>query len=371
MAATPHVLMTVDAVGGVWSYAVALARELAGTSLHFTFATFGPPPDREQRAMLAGLPVDVHTADYRLEWQPDVGDELKRSGEWLLKRVDELQPSLVHVNGFAHAGLPFECPSVLAAHSCVLTWWRAVKGVQAPPEWDDYRRRARAGLAAADVLVAPTHAMADGLRREHGCAREVLVIENGTGPAPPRRRAKEPIIVSAGRVWDSAKNIRTLDQAAGHVSWPVFVPGDLHAPDGTRHDVQFVHTLGRLSPAKTREWMARAAIYAHPALYEPFGLSVLEAARERCALVLGDIQSLRELWDGAAIFVEPSDPRQLAEVLGDLVGDPARREELSAAAFDRAGRFGSPRMGAAYLRLYQALCTPRQASAAVSDHPGA
>ncbi len=31
-----------------------------------------------------------------------------------------------------------------------------------------------------------------------------------------------------------------------------------------------------------------------PARYEPFGLSVLEAALSGCALVLGDIPSLRE-----------------------------------------------------------------------------
>ena len=34
-----------------------------------------------------------------------------------------------------------------------------------------------------------------------------------------------------------------------------------------------------------------------PARYEPFGLSILEAALSGCALVLGDLPSLRELWD--------------------------------------------------------------------------
>jgi glycosyltransferase involved in cell wall biosynthesis len=54
--------------------------------------------------------------------------------------------------------------------------------------------------------------------------------------------------------------------------------------------------------------MNRAAIFAHPALYEPFGLCVLEAARARCCLVLSDIPSLRELWDGAAVFIDPRNP---------------------------------------------------------------
>ena len=52
--------------------------------------------------------------------------------------------------------------------------------------------------------------------------------------------------------------------------------------------------------------MGRAAIYALPARYEPFGLSILEAALSGCALVIGDIPSLREIWADAALFV-PSD----------------------------------------------------------------
>ena len=47
-----------------------------------------------------------------------------------------------------------------------------------------------------------------------------------------------------------------------------------------------------LSGEDIRPWFARAGIYALPAVYEPFGLSVLEAALSGCALVLGDIPSL-------------------------------------------------------------------------------
>ena len=57
--------------------------------------------------------------------------------------------------------------------------------------------------------------------------------------------------------------------------------------------------LGSLSPRALAAWLARAAIYCLPARYEPFGLSVLEAALSGCALVLGDIPSLREIWDDA------------------------------------------------------------------------
>ncbi len=65
-------------------------------------------------------------------------------------------------------------------------------------------------------------------------------------------------------------------------------------------------SLGLLAPAELADGM-RARIHLCVAgLYEPFGLSVLEAALSGCALVLGDIPSLRENWDGAADFAEPT-----------------------------------------------------------------
>jgi glycogen(starch) synthase len=61
------------------------------------------------------------------------------------------------------------------------------------------------------------------------------------------------------------------------------------------------------APALARE-LARGDLRL-PARYEPFGLSVLEAALSGCALVLGDIASLREVWGGAACYVRPGDSR--------------------------------------------------------------
>ena len=44
-------------------------------------------------------------------------------------------------------------------------------------------------------------------------------------------------------------------------------------------------------------------IFVSVSRYEPFGLAVLEAAHAGCALVLSDIPTFRELWQGAASFV--------------------------------------------------------------------
>ena len=113
-----------------------------------------------------------------------------------------------------------------------------------------------------------------------------------------------------------------------------------------------------LSAEEMRQQFGRAAIYALPARYEPFGLSILEAALCRCALVLGDIPSLRELWDGAALFVPPDDHDRLRATL-EHVQNQEWRTALGRSARERGLLYGSERMTNAYLRVYRELLHQR------------
>jgi glycosyltransferase involved in cell wall biosynthesis len=125
--------------------------------------------------------------------------------------------------------------------------------------------------------------------------------------------------------------------------------------------VQFenVRLLGSQAPQAVAALLQRASIYALPARYEPFGLSVLEAALSGCALVLGDIPSLREVWGDAALYVPPDRADVLASTLKALMQNHERLDDLAQAARRRAGFYTVERMTAAYLNLYGRL---RQAS---------
>jgi glycosyltransferase involved in cell wall biosynthesis len=88
-------------------------------------------------------------------------------------------------------------------------------------------------------------------------------------------------------------------------------------------------------------------------LYEPFGLAVLEAALSGCALVLSDIATFREIWNDAAVFVDPRDPEDIAQALSRLTQDPSLRLQLAGAAMARARNFCGAGWAESYLRLYQ------------------
>lgn len=348
-----RVLMTADAVGGVWTYALDLAQSLGQRGTEVVLATMGPPLDREQRAAADRLGLCVHESHHRLEWMPGAWSDVDRAAEWLLSLRALEEPDLVHLNGYCHADLPWGAPVVLVGHSCVWSWWRAVQGGDPPPAWDEYRRRVAAGLAAAHRVVAPTAAMLHALEAAYGSLAHGRVVHNGRyAPAEPPPARKQALVFSAGRLWDEAKNLAALDRAAERLSWPVAVAGEARHPDGGAHKPRHLAALGRLSAEDVARWMARAAIYAAPALYEPFGLGALEAAQAGCALVLGDISSLREVWGDAALYAPPDDDAALAGVIERLIADETLRADLARAARARACRFEPGRMAEQYLEVY-------------------
>lgn len=343
----PSVLITADTVGGVWTYAAELARALAARGLRVQLATMGAPVAPHQRQMLAGRGgIELHESTFALEWMRDPWREVDAAGDWLLALEQELQPTLIHLNQFAFGALPFRAAKLVVGHSCVLSWWRAVHGAVAPAEWATYRRRVTAGLRGADLVAAPTRAMRDALADLYGV--QGIVLPNGRDPAPFRPAAKRPFVLAAGRFWDEAKNLAALQAVAPLIDWPVCAAGACTAPDGTRVQPRGVHALGVLSAHELARQMAQASIFALPARYEPFGLSALEAGLAGCALVLGDIPSLREVWGPAACYVPPDDHDALAATLQRLIARPAERARLAAAAQARARRFHPAAMADAW-----------------------
>src|SRR5579883_1856948 len=340
------VLMTTDAVGGVWTYALDLSRALARSGIHVTLATMGPRPSPSRYE--DAKEIDIRWRDYKLEWMDDPWDDVDEASEWLLSLEREVAPEVVHLNGYSHGAIAWKAPKLVVAHSCVLSWWSAVHSESAPAAWDEYRRRVKMGIHAADYVVAPSNAMLQAIKTLYGYSSPAAVIPNGCDTALFRSVPKEPIILTAGRFWDRAKNLQALDYAAQRCEWPVYAAGE----GGDFHNIK---RLGTLAPTSLRDWYARASIYALPARYEPFGLSILEAALSGCALVLGDIPSLRENWDGAAVFVPPDDVHGLVEQIRLLARHEDVRRGFQQAARKRAVNFSLDRMTDAYLERYAAL----------------
>lgn len=363
MTHSPRILMTADPIGGVWTYCLDLAAALTRYNVEIALATMGARPSTAQLAEIARLPnVEIFTSDYKLEWMDDAWSEVDEAGDWLLHVAREFGPDVIHLNGYVHAGLNWEAPVLVVAHSCVLSWWDAVNDEFAPGQWAEYGHRVGRGLRQADLVIAPTSSMLTNLGEHYAFATPRRVIPNCRQPHLFAPAAKKPVIFSAGRLWDEAKNVAVLERIAPSLQWPVHLAGAAriagHSAPGIEKGSAVL--LGELPTSDLARRLAAASIYAAPARYEPFGLGILEAALSGCALVLSDLPSLRENWQEAAVFVPPNDDAAWIRALNGLASDPERRGWLAASARLRGLQFAPAKTAEAYFEAYQELRAARQ-----------
>jgi len=349
-----RILMTIDPLGGVWTYCMELIRALKQLETEFVLASMGGPVSTAQRLEVETLGNAVlHEKPYQLEWMDDPWKEVDEAGDWLLDLAKHTQPDYIHLNGYSHAALPWQAPVLIVAHSCVCSWWKAVHGEKAPRRYDTYRQRVQAGLSDADLVVAPTTAMLKALREVWDVdVDKTCVIENGRNPDRFKPQEKNVSIFSAGRIWDPAKNIEMLDGLAPALDAEIIVAGDSRIPSGGTRRLSNVRTLGCISGQEMSDYLARASLYVSPARYEPFGLSVLEAALSGCALVLSDLPSFRELWGDAAFYVPNDRAEEWKEALNALIADRPRCEKMGTRARNRGLRYTPDIMARRYQQAY-------------------
>ncbi|HET9940571.1 MAG TPA: glycosyltransferase [Candidatus Eisenbacteria bacterium] len=349
-----RILMTADTSVDVWTFAMELATTVAQNGSQVDLALLGDPATPAQRTEADAVPrLHLHEGGYPLEVETD------QAGEWLMDLERRLSPDIVHLNGYVHGALPWRAPVVMTGHACALSWWEAVHGPPLPATLDPYADEVRRGLRAAHVVAVPTRAMRDSVLRLYGERVSVRVIPNGRTIAEPPVIPKRHRVLFVGDLRDPSKNAAAMDRVAARLSWPVVVAGETRSRNGEPIRFKNARALGRMDRASLARAYAGAAIFALPALYEPFGYGALEAALSGCALVLGDIPTLREIWGEDACYVPPRDDQALLQTLRWLIEDRHVRRDYARRAKARAVEFTPERTAASYRDAYRmALAEP-------------
>src|SRR5437588_3126386 len=209
-----HVLMTADAVGGVWTYTRELVTQLVRQGIRITLITFGEIPSATQSEWLEGLSgVSYHPTAFRLEWMQDAQADLEQSADFLKSVIQDTKPDLLHLNQYFYGDIQCDLPRIVVAHSDVVSWWVAVHGAEPPAsEWiNQYRQNVQTGLSSADLVIAPTRWMLDQICRHYGEPKRKAVVYNGRDPNLFSNKAeKQNYAISVGRLWDAGKQATLL-----------------------------------------------------------------------------------------------------------------------------------------------------------------
>ena len=338
---TIRLLMTTDTVGGVWQYSLDLAAALAPLGFETTLAVLGPAasPAQHLDAQRAPGSTLVETG-LPLDWLCGDAAPVLAAGDAIAALAQREGADVVQLNmPSLGARARFTTPVVAVAHGCIGTWWEAAKGTRPDPAYRWQDDLVSAGLIAADAVVAPSASYAATVARYHRLSIPPLAVHNGRVPfglphAPPGTH-----VFTAGRLWDLVKNTMLLDRTAARLSVPFRAAGAEIGPHGEHVEAAHLHPLGQLDAAGMARELAQRPIFVSAARFEPFGLAVLEAAAAGCPLVLSEIGTFRELWSGAALFVDREDDAAYAAAITRLLDDPDLRMRLGEAARVRAERY--------------------------------
>jgi glycosyltransferase involved in cell wall biosynthesis len=198
--------------------------------------------------------------------------------------------------------------------------------------------------------------MATSLAITFALPQTPAIIPNGrTLSATAGVRDRKLQAVTAGRLWDEAKNISLLARVQSPM--PILAAGETrHGSAAMNPRLGDTTVLGSLTSEELLALFRESRIYICTSRYEPFGLAALEAALCGCAVLANDIPSLREVWDSAALYFDSG--HSLTRLLHQLSKDPMLLNAAQERSSARARTFTAERMASTYYRLFEgALAT--------------
>ena len=129
--------------------------------------------------------------------------------------------------------------------------------------------------------------------------------------------------------------------------------------------------VGRVPDEDLRQLFVGARCHVHPAFYEGFGLSPLEAMACGTPTIVGNTSSMPEVVGDAALIVDPADSEEIAIAMHRLLTDDELHGELRQKGLQRASVFSWSRAAAETLAVYRMVYDGTAVPATTARHSSA
>ena len=126
--------------------------------------------------------------------------------------------------------------------------------------------------------------------------------------------------------------------------------------------------LGRVPDEDLHQLFVGARCHVHPAFYEGFGLSPLEAMACGTPTVVSNTSSMPEVVGDAGLIVDPTDREEIAVAMHRLLTEEELHQELSQKGLQRASVFSWSRAAMETLDVYRMVCDSTAVPAAPAHH---
>ncbi len=365
---------------GISRYTKHLIEELAQLDRETSYTVF---QHRKQREPLTNAPnfhrrtlfTPVHT---RIE-QPMLAAELSFHSLDLLHSTDFIPP--FHSN----------VPSVITVHDLAFLRWPHFLTESHAAYYSQIDRAVR----HARHIVVPSESTKNDVVRQLGASpKKISVIHEAAAPhyAP---LSQEKCLAAMQRKYgvpekyiffvstiEPRKNTGGLLEAFHHLRKHYSVedtglvlagkPGWLYEEVYRKVEQldlgQSTFFLGRVPDEDLHQLFVGARCHAHPAYYEGFGLSPLEAMACGTPTIVSNTSSMPEVVGDAALIVDPSDWEEIAVAMHRLLTEDELHKELSQKGLQRASVFSWGRAASETLDVYRMVCDRTTLPAAPAHH---
>lgn len=245
------------------------------------------------------------------------------------------------------------------------------------PEWFHPRVRAMLSLlvprslrSADRVITISHHSKRDIIERYGVDPAKIAVTYLAPRPAfatTGEVMRREPFFLAVGNV-QPRKNLGIVVRALALVreEFPeasLLIAG---TPGPAARELRrLIHTLsldnsvcftGYLSDDELRQLYARCIAHVHPALYEGFGLTLLEAMTQGAPVIASNDSSIPEVVSDAALLASATEPEDWAEMMRMVLVDSSLSEDLARRGRAQAATFTWERTARETVAVYRQVC---------------
>jgi glycosyltransferase involved in cell wall biosynthesis len=351
---------------GIGTYLQNLLRELVRLDDDAEYVVLCRAADADWLATLGPRvrPIVTRADNYSIREQIEVPWRLWRAGVALFHSPHYVLPVLV------------ACPTVVTIHDCIhlmfpqylpnrlaifyarfFMWWATHRARRVLTVSEASKRDILRFCRIPSERVTVIHNAIDDRFRVEPPADEVDRIRE-------RFQLHEPFVLYVGNV-KPHKNLGRLIEAVHHLhangydQLKLLVIGsdiskyaDLRRAIHTFNLHRYVRFLGFVPDRTLQILYSLTSVFAFPSLYEGFGLPPLEAMACGAPVVTSNVSSLPEVVGDAAVLVDPTDARAIAEGMAHVLADPNLRADLRRRGVEHARSFSWAAGAQAVRRIY-------------------
>ncbi len=223
--------------------------------------------------------------------------------------------------------------------------------------------RTRVAIAAADVVIVPSHATAADVTAfaPHATVRVVPFGADHVRATGRARPQVEPYALCVGTIEPRKNHLRLLAAwrrlplprprlvVIGRVGWAC---DEAVAALRAASREGWLSWLQDADDVALQTWMQHAQLLVYPSLWEGFGFPPLEAMQLGVPVVANRCAPLEELLGDAGLLVDATDEAQFVDGLQRALGDAAQRTQLIRAGRERAATRRWVDCAAAHAAIY-------------------